>query len=111
MVQAAERLVAYCQETGTVPKTAVPRERSVAFELHPDPARKARSRATSRSWALRTHYRTAEACGQARILPWEGFRVVVLFGDAGSLIDSDRCPGLAQCLGALARTLKKRSIV
>ena len=48
VVQAAERLVACYRENGTEPKIDVLRERILAFELHPDAARKARSRVVER---------------------------------------------------------------
>lgn len=67
VVQAAERLVACYRENGTEPKIDVLRDRIVAFELHPDAARKARSRVVERLGKLGVHHRTAEACGRAWI--------------------------------------------
>ena len=67
VVQAAERLVACYRENGTEPKIDVLRERILAFELHPDAARKARSRVVERLGELGIHHRTAEACGRAWI--------------------------------------------
>ena len=67
VVQAAERLVASCRANGTEPKIDVLRDRIVAFELHPDAARKARSRVVGRLRELGLHHRTAEACGEAWI--------------------------------------------
>ena len=65
----AERLVACGGESGTEPKIDVTRDTSFAFELHPDPARKARSRAVSRTWALGIHHWTTEAFGEAGFFP------------------------------------------
>ena len=67
VVQAAERLVACYRENGTEPKIDVLRDRILAFELHPDEARKARSRVVERLGELGVHHRTAEACGKAWI--------------------------------------------
>lgn len=67
VVQAAERLVTCCRENGTEPKIDVLRDRIVAYELHPDAARKARSRVVDRLRALGLHHRTAGACGKAWI--------------------------------------------
>lgn len=67
VVQAAERLVASCRENDTEPKIGVLRDRIVAFELHPDAARKAQSRVAGRLRALGLHHRTAEACSEAWI--------------------------------------------
>ena len=67
VVQAAERLVACYRNNGTEPKIDVLRDSILAFELHPDAARKARSRVVERLCELRVHHRTAEACGRAWI--------------------------------------------
>ena len=67
VVQAAERLVASCRVNDTEPEIGVLRDRIVAFELHPDAARKALSRVADRLRALGIHHRTAEACGEAWI--------------------------------------------
>ena len=67
VVQAAERLVASCRVHDTEPKISVLRDRIVAFELHPDAARKARSRVIDRLRALGLHHRTAKACSEAWI--------------------------------------------
>ena len=67
VVQAAERLVASCRDNGTEPKIDLLRDRIVAFELHPDATRKARSRVAGRLRALGLHHRTAEACARTWI--------------------------------------------
>ncbi|MDE0457850.1 MAG: hypothetical protein OXI15_11210 [Chromatiales bacterium] len=67
VVQAAERLVACCRMNGAAPKIDVLRDRIVAFELHPDAAREARSRVVGRLREMGIHHRTAEACGEAWI--------------------------------------------